>query len=103
MKYKNYIAEIEYDEMNEIFHGEVINIRDVITFQGSSISELKKAFKDSIDDYIDFCLARKEKPDTPFSGLLTFHIPLQKQKEIYNKAKTSGKKFDEWILQKLNV
>jgi len=51
MTYKGYQARVELDEEAGVFHGEVINTRDVITFQGSSVDELKQAFKDSVDDY----------------------------------------------------
>ena len=68
MHYKGYEAVIEFDEEADIFHGEVINLRDVITFQGSSAMELKQAFANSIEDYLAFCAERGEEPDKPFSG-----------------------------------
>ncbi|WP_246660205.1 hypothetical protein [Rhizobium sp. FKL33] len=40
MRYKGYEAAVDYDEEAEIFHGEVANLRDVITFQGASAAEL---------------------------------------------------------------
>jgi predicted HicB family RNase H-like nuclease len=49
LSYKNYVGVIKFDEEAEIFYGEVINIRDIVTFQGRTTKELKKAFKDSID------------------------------------------------------
>ena len=61
MTYKNYVAKVVFDDDADIFHGEVINIRDVITFEGSSVDELQKSFRESIDDYFDFCLSRNEK------------------------------------------
>lgn len=54
MKYKNYQAKVEFDEDAKIFHGEVINSNDVITFQGVSLMELEKEFKNSVDYYLDF-------------------------------------------------
>ena len=54
MSYKGYQAIVAYDEDAEIFHGEVVNLRDVITFQGKSVKELEKAFSDSVEDYIAF-------------------------------------------------
>jgi len=48
-------SKITYDNDAKIFHGEVINLKDVITFQGSTIQELEKAFKDSVDDYLAWC------------------------------------------------
>lgn len=58
MTYKNYIAHVEFDDEAEIFHGEVINTRDVITFQGKSVKELEKEFVNSIEDYLEFCAER---------------------------------------------
>ena len=46
MEYKGYTGIVEYDEDAQIFSGMVINTRDVITFQGESVGELKKAFED---------------------------------------------------------
>lgn len=40
LKYKGYIGHVEFDEAAEIFHGEVINTRDVITFQGDTVKAL---------------------------------------------------------------
>ena len=58
MMYKSYEARIDYDEEAEIFHGEVINLRDVITFQGKSVKDLKQAFAESVQDYLSFCKER---------------------------------------------
>jgi predicted HicB family RNase H-like nuclease len=60
MTYKGYEATVEYYDDSEIFHGEVINLRDVVTFQGRSVSELKKAFVGSVEDYLAFCKERGE-------------------------------------------
>ncbi len=55
MEYKGYAGKVEFDDEAGIFHGEVLDTRDVITFQGSSVAELHKAFQESIDDYLAFC------------------------------------------------
>jgi predicted HicB family RNase H-like nuclease len=101
LTYKDYIAKISFDEDENIFHGEIINLRDVITFQGSSVDELKKEFIDSVDDYLEFCKTRNEKPDTPLNGYISLQIPLDTQKKLYNAAKLSGKEFDEWAVDTL--
>ena len=44
------------------FSGEVIDTRDVITFQGTLVEDLKQAFEDSVDDYLEFCALRGENP-----------------------------------------
>ena len=67
MEYKGYIGKVEIDEEAGILHGDVINIRDVITFEGATVDEVQKAFRESVDDYLDFCAQRGESPEKPFS------------------------------------
>ncbi len=68
MEYRGYIGKVDYDDEAGIFHGEVVNLRDVITFAGESVPELRRAFQESVDDYLAFCAARNEPPGEPYSG-----------------------------------
>jgi predicted HicB family RNase H-like nuclease len=68
MKYKGYFGEVSFDDEAKIFHGDVIGLKDVITFQGKSVDEIEQAFKDSIDDYLDWCEERGEQPEKTCSG-----------------------------------
>jgi predicted HicB family RNase H-like nuclease len=63
--YKNYIGKVVFDEAAETFHGRVINIADIVTFEGSSVAELKQAFVDSVDEYLAFCNELGEEPEKP--------------------------------------
>ena len=74
MKYKNYYGKVEYDDKAKIFHGELVGIRAVITFQGTTVEELEEAFKDSIDDYLEWCKKRRKHPEKPFSGKLNLRM-----------------------------
>ena len=58
MTYKGYTASVRFNDEAEIFHGEVTGLRDVVTFQGRTVDELKSAFQESIDDYLEFCESR---------------------------------------------
>ncbi|MFT0878719.1 type II toxin-antitoxin system HicB family antitoxin [Rhodopseudomonas sp. G2_2311] len=63
MTYKGYTATVEYDPEAGIFHGEVADTRDVITFQGKSVAEAKQALADSVEDYMTFCKERGDEPE----------------------------------------
>jgi len=69
LEHKGYIGHISFDDDAEFFHGEVINTRDVITFQGDSVKAIKKAFVESVEDYLAFCAERNEAPEKPDSKL----------------------------------
>lgn len=99
LKYKAYIGHVKFDEGAEIFHGEVINIRDVITFQGSTVKALKKAFKDSIDDYLSFCKERGESPERPFSGKFNVRLDPELHRQAYVAARIAGVSLNAWVAE----
>jgi len=101
MKYKGYEGSITFDSEAEIFHGEVINTKDVITFQGSSVKELKKAFKDSIDDYLAFCEEKGEEPEKPFSGNILIRIGPELHKKLAIQARKKKKSLNAFIEERL--
>lgn len=70
MRYKNYQGHIMYDDMAGVFHGHVVGLKDVITFQGTTDAELKQAFKDSVDDYLVWCDDLGEKPEESTRSLI---------------------------------
>lgn len=101
MEYNGYLGKVEFDDEASLFHGEVINTRDVITFQGQSVSELTKAFRDSIDDYLAFCEQRGEDPDKPFSGQFVTRIPPELHRQVNVAAAISGKSLNAWVTEQL--
>lgn len=101
MEYKGYIGKVEFDEEAGIIHGEVINTRDVITFQGDSVAEVKKAFHESVDDYLKFCHERGEAPEKPFSGRFVTRIPPELHRQVNVAAVVAGKSLNAWVTEQL--
>ncbi|EDY82625.1 HicB family [Verrucomicrobiia bacterium DG1235] len=101
MEYKGYVGTVQFDEEAEIFHGEVINMRDVVTFQGDTVEGLKKEFQLSIDDYLEFCSARDEEPDKPFSGKLTLRLDPDLHRSLFIRSKKENKSLNNWIVDAL--
>jgi len=97
LNYKGYMGHVEFDDKNEFFHGEVINTKDVITFQSDTAHGLKKAFIDSVDDYLEFCKERNESPEKPFSGKFNLRISPELHREAYVAAKNSGVSLNAWV------
>ncbi len=97
MEYKGYIGKVEYDENAEVFHGEVINLRDVITYEGKTVEELKRAFTESVDDYLDFCQERNEEAEKPFSGKFLVRIDPALHKKIHVRSKLQNKSLNSWV------
>lgn len=101
MKYKGYLGEVTYDADAKIFHGEVLGLKDVITFQGTTVAELEKAFRDSIDDYIIWCKERGEKPEKAFSGNLRIRISPDLHAKLSQAAVIQGISLNTLIINEL--
>jgi len=97
MEYKGYIGTVEFDDEAGIFHGEVINTRDVITFQGASVAELRTALRESVEDYLIFCAERNEDPEKPFSGVFTVRISPTLHRIATLKAKQTHRSLNRWV------
>ena len=97
LNYQGYIGHVAFDDAHEIFTGEVINTKDVITFQSKTAHGLKHAFIDSIEDYIEFCHKRNEDPEKPFSGKFNLRISPELHRDVYIAAKKSGKSLNTWV------
>ncbi len=101
IEYKGYTARVEFDDEAEIFHGEVIDTKDVITFQGRSVKDLKKEFKNSVDDYLEFCEIRSEEPDKPYSGKFVVRLSSELHKKVHRKSKVENKSLNTWVSEVL--
>ncbi|WKZ43357.1 MAG: type II toxin-antitoxin system HicB family antitoxin [Anaerolineales bacterium] len=97
MEYKGYIGKVEIDDEAGILYGEVINVRDVITFEGTSVDEVQQAFQESVDDYLDFCAKRNEAPEKPFSGKFVVRLPAELHRKAFIQAKLADKSLNGWV------
>ena len=102
MEYKGYFGKVEFDDEANIFYGEVINLRDVVTFQGETVQGLRKAFRESVDDYLEFCAARGEDPEKPYSGKFVVRVDPELHKTLSIQAKKHGKSLNAWIRDALS-
>ena len=101
MIYKGYEGVARFDEDADIFTGEVINTRDVITFQGKSVAELRRAFEESVDDYLEFCAARHEQPEKPFSGTFLVRLSPELHRRVALEARRKGKSLNAYVVSRL--
>src|SRR5688572_23692949 len=103
MEYKGYLGKVDFDDEAGVFHGEVVNTRDVITFEGDSVAELRQAFRDSVDDYLVYCGERGEEPDKPFSGQFVTRVSPELHRKASLAASQAGKSLNAWITDQLQT
>jgi predicted HicB family RNase H-like nuclease len=97
MEYKGYIARVEFDDGAETFHGRVMHLRDVITFEADSVAGLKREFRTSVDGYLDFCRERGEEPERPFSGKFIVRLDPDLHRAAALAAEREGRSLNRWV------
>lgn len=100
LEYKGYIGTVEADDGT--FVGRVNGLRDVITFEGDSYSEVEQAFRDSIDDYLAFCSERGEQPDRPYSGKIPLRVDPEVHRKAAARAQAEGLSLNAWITRRID-
>lgn len=96
MTYKGYSARIEYDDDDGIFFGRLAGIRDGVGFHADTVSDLKLAFHEAVDDYVETCAKIGKDPQKPYSGKVMFRIDPEVHAKAAIAAELAGKSLNEW-------
>ncbi|MEQ8849719.1 type II toxin-antitoxin system HicB family antitoxin [Botrimarina sp.] len=101
LQHNGYCGRVEFDDEAGVFHGEVIGLRDVVTFEATNVRDLRKAFRESVDDYLAFCAERGEAPEKPCSGKFVLRVSPELHRRANQLAAASGKSLNAWIAEQL--
>ena len=101
MKYKGYEAVIEYDEVDRVFFGRVINTKDVISFDGETVDELQQSFEAVIEEYLEDCKQEGKEPDKAYSGQFNLRISPELHRKVSVQAKKQNLSLNSFVEQAL--
>ena len=74
LKYKGYYGSVEYSANDECFFGKIIGTSDLVTFEGESVTALKDAFAEAVEDYIVLCKEVGKEPRKAYKGSFNVRI-----------------------------
>lgn len=97
MNYKGYAARIEYSDEDGLLIGHVAGIRDVIGFHAESVSELREAFEEAVDDYLAACARIGRPPQKAYSGKLSLRLEPALHASVAVKAELAHKSINQWV------
>ena len=101
MSYQGYAARIEYSDEDGCFIGHIAGIRDVVGFHGESVSELRQAFEEAVDDYLATCAKLNRTPQRPYSGKVMLRIEPSIHARVAMLAESQGKSLNAWAQEVL--
>ncbi len=101
MSYKGYAARIDYDAEDEIFFGRIAGITDGVGFHADTVADLKAAFHEAVDDYIETCAKIGKDPQKSYSGKMMFRVDPDVHAQAAKAAELSGKSLNQWAAEVL--
>lgn len=101
MIHKGYTARIEFDERDAIFVGRILGIADVVGFHGENVTELRAAFVEAVEDYLDTCAKIGKPPLKPASGNMMLRVPPEVHLQAQIAAQAHGQSLNQWAAEAL--
>jgi predicted HicB family RNase H-like nuclease len=99
MTYHGYAARIEYSDEDQCLVGHIAGINDVVGFHGASVAELRTAFEEAVQDYLETCEKLDRAPQKPYSGKLMLRVPPEVHAAVAAAAEVSGKSINQWATE----
>ena len=99
MNHKGYTGSVDFSHEDRVFHGRVLGIRDMVTFEGTSVDDLEQAFRDSVNDYLEMCAEEGNEPNKPCSGVLSFRIGKGLHRRAAIEAEREGASLNTWLIK----
>lgn len=89
MNYKGYYGSVHYSDEDKVFHGKIEFIRSLVTYEGTDVKDLREAFEEAVDDYLNLCIEEGKNPETSFKGSFNVRTgpDLHRKATLYAKSK----------------
>ena len=102
LTHKGYVSgPIEFDAEDQTFHGQVAGLRDVITFEAATGKQLEKAFRESIDVYLEVCAEEGTPPEKSYSGFFNVRTTPEVHRRIALASAAAGESLNAWVTKRL--
>ncbi len=102
LEHKSYVGTIEFSAEDKVFYGKVQGINDLITFEGTSVSELENSFKEAVNDYLETCKASGKAPEKNYKGVFNVRVPQELHQQAALLAAKTGINLNEVVKKALS-
>ena len=103
IKYKEFIGSVHFSSNDEVFYGKIEGINDLVTFEGSTVSKLKAAFKEAVHDYIELCNDVGKEIFKSFKGSFNVRVNPELHSKAFEHALIEGKTLNQFIKEAIEL
>ena len=102
LKYKNFYATVKYSDEDEAFVGRIEGIDSVVSFEGQSVKELKTAFKEAVESYLDFCHRKGiNQTQKSYTGVFNVRVDSDLHRRAAIMAKIHGRTLNSFVKESI--
>jgi predicted HicB family RNase H-like nuclease len=99
LKYQDFSGTVQFSAEDEVFHGKIVGIDDLVTFEGQSVEELKNSFHNAIEDYLEICESIGKSPHKSYKGSFNIRIKPVVHKKAVLKSTELGLSLNQFVEQ----
>jgi predicted HicB family RNase H-like nuclease len=70
LKFKGYEGTVELDQERGVCRGKVLLANDLVTYEATTLADLRSEFEAAVDDYLETCRALGRSPSVAFNDQL---------------------------------
>ena len=101
MTYKGYTGSVHYSDDDQVFYGKIEFIRSLVSYEGTDVASLRRAFEEAVDDYLELCAAEGREPEQPFKGSMNVRTSSELHRRTVMFAKDHGKTLNRVVSEAL--
>jgi predicted HicB family RNase H-like nuclease len=90
IRHKDFIGSIHYSAEDDCFFGRIEGIDDLVTFEGRDVDELKRSFREAIEDYAELCKKAKKPLFKSYGGTFNIRMPAELHQKAARKSALLG-------------
>ncbi|HWF46665.1 MAG TPA: type II toxin-antitoxin system HicB family antitoxin [Bryobacteraceae bacterium] len=101
LEYKGYLGSVEFNSDDEVFHGRLEGIRDLVSYEATDVDGLKRAFHEAVDDYLVTCQKKRKQPEQVFKGVFNVRLRPELHRRAFIYSTEHKKKLNNIINEAL--
>ncbi|MCP4395973.1 MAG: type II toxin-antitoxin system HicB family antitoxin [bacterium] len=101
LTYQNFIGSVHFSAEDEVFFGKIEGIDDLISFEGTTVSELQQAFYEAVEDYIELCREVGKQALKSYKGSFNVRVSPEIHEKAVRKATLQGISLNQFVQKAL--
>lgn len=103
LHYKGYEGTADIDTQRLVCRGKILFIRDLIIYEASNPKDLRKAFENAVEEYLETCKEVGKAPQKPLRGVFNVRIAPELHKDATIRAKKDGISLNELVARAIDA